>query len=104
MLQKAQRLSSVDILELKKNSKRVMSTLFFVLYTKGDQNRFSVTVPKKIYKNAVDRNTAKRKVSAIISKLSPAVTGDYSINVRFKINDLPHLQIEKEIITLLCQK
>ncbi len=104
MLSKAQRLSSAQIIELKKNSKRVASTLFSVLYKQGEISRFSVFVPKKVYKSAVGRNTAKRKVISILEKISPTYPGDYSIGVQKPINELPFIDIEKEITRMLCHK
>lgn len=104
MLPKAQRLSSKEIVELKKNSKRVASTLFSVLYKQGETSRFSVFVPKKVYKSAVGRNTAKRKVISALEKISPMYSGDYSIGVQKPINELPFLEIEKELIRILCHR
>lgn len=104
MLPQAKRLNSSKILELKTLGKRVNSTLFSVLYKAGVNNRFSVNISKKTYKRAVDRNTAKRKVLAIIHNISPTINGDYSINIRSKINDIPFLDIKNDLEKILCQK
>lgn len=104
MLPKAQKLNSKSVTILKKEGKRVKSTLFSVLYKKEKENKFAVTVPKKTYKNAVDRNTAKRKVFAIIRQLSPVSIGHYSFVVYGKINELPFLDIKGDLEKILCQK
>lgn len=104
MLPQAKRLNSTEIIKLKTTGKRVNSTLFSILYRSGDKNRFSVNISKKVYKNAVDRNTAKRKVLAIIHNISPSINGDYSINIRSKINEISHIEIKNDLEKLLCQK
>ncbi|OGI76177.1 hypothetical protein A3C57_00265 [Candidatus Nomurabacteria bacterium RIFCSPHIGHO2_02_FULL_33_12] len=104
MLPKTKRLGSKDITKLYKGGKRVNNALFSVLYKASPISKFSVSVSKKIYKNAIDRNTAKRKVLAIIKDISPAISAEYSISIRTKINDLPHQVLVKEIKNILCQK
>lgn len=104
MLPKAKRLNSANIAELRLKGKRANSALFSVLYRNGLKNRFSVNISKKVYKKAVDRNTAKRKTLAILRDISPIVIGDYSINIRGKINKMNHLEIKNDLIKILCQK
>jgi ribonuclease P protein component len=104
MLPKIKRLGSKDITKLYKGGKRVNNTLFSILYKIAPITRFSVSVSKKIYKNAIDRNTAKRKVMAILKDISPTVSAEYSIIIRTKINDLSHKVLVKEIKNILCNK
>lgn len=104
MLPKAKRLNSKTILELKTKGKRVNTTLFSVLYKPEAQSKFSANISKKVYKNAVDRNTAKRKVLSLVRDISPTSTGLYSINIRSAINKLPTIEIKKDLEKLLCQK
>ena len=104
MLPKAKRLNSKTILELKTKGKRVNSTLFSVLYKPDTEIRFAANISKKVYPNAVDRNTSKRKVLSIVRDLSPVKPGLYSINIRSKINKIPIIDIKKELEQILCQK
>ncbi len=104
MLPRAKRLNSKTILELKTKGKRVNTTLFSVLYKADNDNKFSANISKKVYINAVDRNTAKRKVLSIVRDISPTKSGFYSINIRSQINKIPILDIKKELEQILCQK
>lgn len=106
MLPKTKRLGSKDITKLRTGGKRVNNALFSVLYKASPVSKFSVSVSKKIYKNATDRNTAKRKVLAIIKDISPIITvsAEYSISIRTQINNLTHVVLVKEIKNILCYK
>jgi len=74
MLKKESKLTAEDLLKLKKEGKRVYFTLFSVTWMSEDSFKLAVTVPKKVYKNAVDRNRAKRRVFGLIHGLSPIKT------------------------------
>lgn len=104
MLKKESKLSSPDLLKLKKEGKRVYSTLFSVTFRPAENSRFAVTIPKKVYKNAVDRNRAKRKVFAVLPSLSPKITADYEIFIKSQINGIKNEEIAEDLKKLLCQR
>jgi len=65
MLPKSQRLSVRDIASLS-NGKGVFGSLLSIRYLFTSQTKFSVSVSKKIAKNAVDRNRIRRRVYTAI--------------------------------------
>ncbi len=103
MLKKESKLTAEDFLKLSKG-KRVFSTLFSVTFLPEKTNKFSVTCPKKVYKNAVDRNKAKRRVFSAISKITPKNTGFYDFFVKTDINSKTIDQITLEVEKILCAK
>jgi RNase P protein component len=104
MLKKESKLTAEDLLKLKKDGKRVYSTLFSVTYTPESVFKLAVTVPKKIYKNAVDRNRAKRRVFGLIHDLSPIKVGYYELFLKKNIDSLTPEQLKNEVCSILCQK
>ncbi len=104
MLKKESKLNAEDLLKLKKEGKRVYSTLFSVTWMPADVDRFAVHVPKKVYKIAVDRNRCRRRVYSAIEGIPPKTTGYYEIFVKSKLNTLEHESLIKEIKSLLCPK
>ncbi len=104
MLKKESKLNAEDLLKLKKQGKRVFSTLFSVTYLPEKTSKYAVTCPKKVYKNAVDRNRAKRRVFSVISKITPQNKGFYEFFVKNDINSLKIDEIRSEIVRILCPK
>lgn len=98
--------------------KRVTTTLFkklfglqspithgdflYVKYTPHEDVAVSVVIPKKIYKNAVDRNTAKRRIVPLI-KESDIKPGIHVFFLKKKIDDVSSQEILKDIQTLISQ-
>ncbi len=104
MLKKESKLTANDLLKLKKEGKRVYSTLFSVTWSPAETNRFAVHVPKKVYKTAVDRNRCRRRVYSVLEDISPKTTGYYELFVKSKLNTLEYESLVKEIKSLLCPK
>ena len=104
MLKKQNKLNTKDIKELITAGKRVYGTLFSVVYKPKNTNKFGVTVSKKVYKKAVDRNRAKRRVFGALKDVSPKNIGHYNISVKSKLNTVPFTDISKDLNSVLCQK
>lgn len=70
MLPKTNRLTRLDVETLKKQGHKLNSNSFLFLYLVGDDNtsKFGVLVSKKISKNAVYRNTLKRKIMRALAE------------------------------------
>lgn len=104
MLKKESKLTAKDLLKLKKEGKRVHFTLFSVMYMSGVVFKMSVSVPKKLYKNAVDRNRAKRRVFGVIHELSPIKMGYYDLFMKQNINNVSYTDLKKEVQRIICLK
>ncbi len=53
-------------------------SLRFISETTHNPSRFSVTVSKKVFKRAVDRNNLKRRVNAALIKVYPQVKNGFA--------------------------
>jgi ribonuclease P protein component len=104
MLKKESKLTAEDLLKLKKEGKRVHSTLFSVTYLPYLGLKVGVTVPKKLYKNAVDRNRSKRRVFGAIESLSSIKSGQYELFLKQNIDNITPEQLKSDISGFLCQK
>lgn len=106
MLPRQNRLNTFDLKELKLAGKRVHSTLFSITWAESRQNinKYGLSVTKKLYKKAVDRNRAKRRVFSIIRELNNKKNGHFSLFLKANIDNLPYLDLKKEIEGILCQK
>jgi len=106
MLSRQNQLNTFDLKELKLAGKRVHSTLFSITCAESRQNinKYSLSVPKKLYKKAVDRNRAKRRIFAIIKEINNKKNGHFSLFLKVNIDNLPYLGLKKEIEGILCQK
>lgn len=70
MLPKTRRLNRVNFLHVLNSSPKALKTADFqIRYVGNDEkfNRYSVVIPKKIIKLAVDRNALKRKIYNLIA-------------------------------------
>lgn len=104
MLKKESKLGSIDLKKLKKEGKRVYSTLFSVTFLPQTVSKFSVTVSKKLYKSAVLRNKAKRRVFAILKDLTPKSNGFYDFFLKSQIDKVNFTDLAEEVKKILCQK
>ncbi len=106
MLPKGRKLNAEDLKILRNMGKRVHTTLFSVVYWPAapglKEARFAVSVPKKVYKKAVDRNRAKRRVLSILAGIN-AKLGWYEFMIKNPLNSLPYKDIKEEI-EKICQK
>lgn len=87
MLPKSKRLSTKHVTALMAEGKST-HTPFFVLRANPTQgtNKFSVSVPKKVAKTAVERNKIRRQVFSILKKLETQIKTSFNIIIIVKIN------------------
>jgi len=104
MLKSESKLGSIQLAKLKKEGKRSYSTLFSITFLSNERSKFSVTISKKLYKKAVDRNRAKRRIFAILKDVSPTRTGFYELFLKTSIDVVSFEYLKKEIKNILCQK
>lgn len=104
MLSKQNKLNTFDLKELKKAGKRVHSTLFSVTYMASPTQKYGISITKKTYKNAVDRNKAKRRVFAAIKDLNNKKNGYYNLFLKENIDKISYLELKSDLETVLCQK
>jgi ribonuclease P protein component len=104
MLPKARRIPKADFLGILKQGKRLNSP-HFLLYMAQNKDkiptRVSFSVSKKVAKNAVDRNTLRRRGYSAIKSFLNGVKGGYFLYFSFKSKDVSFEQINKEIKELL---
>ena len=86
--------------KIKPNLERVFSNKYFRVLKKTIQsNRLEISISKKYFKLAVDRNSSKRRIREIIRKNehSDILNGDYVFSVFRPFAELSYNQAEKEI-------
>ena len=86
--------------KIKPNLERVFSNKYFRVLKKTIQsNRLEISISKKYFKLAVDRNSSKRREREIIRKneLGDILNGDYVFSVFRPFAELSYNQAEKEI-------
>ncbi len=104
MTSKNHRLTREHNLESLFASGKKVVTPFFVFYIRETVEpffRFSVVVPSKVSKKAIERNFLKRRIRAIILELLPSLKNGIDMVIRVQRNDLVHmryLSIKEEII------
>ena len=90
-------------------NKKIIETLFrsnvFVIQNEikvsrdtGKENPplFCVSVPKKNFSRAVDRNKIKRRITAALRNINVKVSGNYLV-VYKRLNIMPYEEIEKTL-------
>ena len=86
--------------KIKPNLERVFSNKYFRILKKPVQsNRLELSISKKYFKLAVDRNSSKRRIKEIIrkNKLGDVLNGNYVFSVFRPFAELSYNQAEKEI-------
>lgn len=74
MLPRSKRLNKDLFLKVIKSGRMINTPLFSLYLSKTEkEKRFSVSVPKKVSKLAVDRNKIRRRVYSIIKKLEKEI-------------------------------
>lgn len=96
MLPKGKKLTAEDLKSLKNKGKRVHTTLFSVVCMTHSDTRFAVSIPKKVYKLAYERNRARRRIYSLLSGISPA-SGWYEIILKSPIHILSYEELRREI-------
>ena len=98
MLKKTKRLSTKEFQNVFQNGKRVSSPLFLVSYLDIKKIGYSVSVPKKIYKSAVDRNNIKRLIYSCLKKQEILPSFGVVIVVRKKLDNMTHKHTCDELL------
>mgnify|MGYP006063540193 FL=1 len=86
--------------KIKPNLERVFSNKYFRVLKKTIQsNRLEISISKKYFKLAVDRNSSKRRIREIIRKneLCDILNGDYVFSVFRPFAELSYENANKEI-------
>jgi len=101
MLPKSHRLDAEGHKRLAQAGKRYFSDnlVLKVADSKENYNIFSVVVSKKIEKKAVLRNSARRRIYAIIRNFYKEISGSgiYIVSTKKPIKDIMYADLKKEI-------
>lgn len=107
MLSKNQRISRNRLNYLLKKGLKINNSYFLVKYAlnKGEQNRYSVIVSKKILKLATDRNHLRRQLYQAISTLNTTCQTcfDTLLTVKSSLIKLKFSEMTKELQQLFDQ-
>lgn len=96
MLKKENRLTTKEFdLVFKKGKKNFSKNFMFIKMENKDSLKISTTVSKKIYKTAVKRNEARRKIYKIIQENFGKIPQDFWATL---IMIKPILEIEKGVL------
>ena len=105
MFKKSERLNRIKFTEYFKTGRRFHSENFTLIFTPTPLRATAVVVGKKVFKNAVDRNTLRRRVyAALRSQLARDATtsGVYIIISKPSAKNIPKSAIVIEVGTLLA--
>lgn len=98
MIKKNSKLKSLDFKDFnQKNLKTINSQYFRSFYVQKDSLRLAVIISKKVYKKAVDRNKAKRRVYSAIRDIDIKKPGFYKVVITQKINLVNFVEIKKDL-------
>ena len=92
--------------KINQNLKRVFSNKYFRIFKKSvSSNGLEISISKKYFKLAVDRNTSKRRIKEIVRQngLGDVLGGDYVFSVFRPFAELSYMQAEAEIATAIKQ-
>ena len=92
--------------KINQNLKRVFSNKYFRIFKKSvSSNGLEISISKKYFKLAVDRNASKRRIKEIVRRngLGDVLGGDYVFSVFRPFAELSYMQAEAEIATAIKQ-
>lgn len=103
MLAKSQRLSRVQFSTYFKSGKRLHSDFITIVYSPHLTLHGSVVISKKVFKRAVDRNLARRRVYALLRHITKQHnhTGVYIVLLKPSYKQLTKAQSLVEIKNLI---
>lgn len=101
MLPKKNRLSRLEIEQLKKKGKTYSSCLFSLLFQKGNQFKTGLIVSHKLLPKATQRNKIKRIFYQIIQDLFPVKKGYFLFLIKKSFLNATKEEIKKEIKEIL---
>jgi len=97
MLKKTKRLTTKEFQEVFQKGKRVSSPLFLLSFLKKDKGKVAVSIPKKIYNKAVDRNNVKRVIFECLKKQDMPTSTGVVIVIRKKLDNIPMSDVCKDL-------
>ena len=92
--------------KINQNLKRVFSNKYFRIFKKSvSSNGLEISISKKYFKLAVDRNASKRRIKEIVRRngLGDVLGGDYVFSVFRPFAELSYMQAEAEIALAIKQ-
>tara|TARA_B100001769_G_scaffold196937_1_gene157189 strand:- start:241 stop:636 length:396 start_codon:yes stop_codon:yes gene_type:complete len=92
--------------KINQNLKRVFSNKYFRVFKKSvSSNGLEISISKKYFKLAVDRNASKRRIKEIVRRngLGDVLGGDYVFSVFRPFAELSYMQAEAEIAIAIKQ-
>ena len=92
--------------KINQNLKRVFSNKYFRIFKKSvSSNGLEISISKKYFKLAVDRNASKRRIKEIVRRngLGDVLGGDYVFSVFRPFAELSYMQAEAEIAIAIKQ-
>jgi ribonuclease P protein component len=103
MLAKSERLSRVDFSSFFKSGKHFHSDVATIVFSPTPTVHGSVVISKKVFKRAVDRNLARRRVYALLQSATKHnnQTGVYIVVLKPAYKQLTKAQSLVEIQTLI---
>jgi len=101
MLKKTKRLTTKEFQEVFQKGKRVSSPLFLVSYLDIKKTKVAVSIPKKIYKKAIDRNYIKRIIFECLKKQDIPTSYGLVIVIRKKLDNITHKELCCELYSLV---
>ena len=105
MFKKSQRLSRTSFIEYFKIGRRFQDDNFTLVYSPAPLLAVAVVVGKKVHKQAVDRNTLRRRVYAAVRQsleVNQITTGIYIVISKPAAKNINRVQIIPAITTLLA--
>lgn len=101
MLKKTKRLTTKEFQEVFQKGKRVSSPLFLVSFLETDKTKVAVSIPKKVYKRAVDRNYSKRIIFDCLKNQQPLPSFGFVVVLRKKLDNITHKEVCSELSELI---
>ena len=86
--------------KINQNLKRVFSNKYFRIFKKSvSSNGLEISISKKYFKLAVDRNTSKRRIKEIVRRngLGDVLGGDYVFSVFRPFAELSYSEAVQEV-------
>jgi len=101
MLKKTKRLTTNEFQKVFQEGKRVSSPLFLVSYLETKKEGVGISIPKKIYKKAVDRNMIKRLIFNFLKNTKYQPSLGIVIVVRKKLDNMTHKETCDELLDVI---
>jgi len=101
MLAKVERLSRAEFVAFFKSGKRIHTNHLTLVFSPHPTFHGSVVVSKKVSKQAVTRNTIRRRIYSELRTLRTVRVGVYIVMVKPSLNTLTKKEMQVEISALI---